>query len=44
LNFFLAFYFYNQGKRIPAYLLMLVSLFIQISLMISAATLILINY
>lgn len=44
LNLLLAFYFYKQDEKISAYLLMLVSLFVQLSLTISTATIILINY
>lgn len=44
LNLSLAFHFYKQDKKIAAYLLMLVSLFAQLSLIISTATIILINY
>ena len=44
LNFSLAFYFYRQEEKTAAYLLLLVSLFAQLSLMISSITITLINY
>lgn len=44
LNLFLAWSFYKQEEKVAAYLLMLVSLLVQVSLIIASATLTSINY
>jgi hypothetical protein len=44
LNFILSFYFYVQKERIASYILLLTALMVQLSLLISVVSVIIINY
>lgn len=44
INFYLAFFFYKNKERIASYSLLLTALFVQINLIISSISVILINY
>jgi hypothetical protein len=44
LNFYLAYFFYNNKERVASYVILLTSLMIQLSLIISSISVILINY
>ena len=44
INFFLSIYFYRRKERIASYLLLMTALMIQLSLFVSALSVIIINY
>jgi len=44
INLYLAFFFYNSKERIASYVILLASLMVQLSLIISSISVILINY
>lgn len=44
LNFLLSFYFYRRKERVASYVLLLAALMVQLGLLISATSVIIINY